>query len=324
MSLISVIVPVYDNGLYIIRCIESILSQTYYDFELILVDDGSNDFSAKICDEYGFRDNRIRIIHQKNFGVSSARNNGVIIADGEYLTFVDSDDYIDVSILKKLHDACMKNKAQIAFCDYSIVTGSNIEEKRCIEEEQFVFSKQEAMNFYAWMHLKKNNALFRSPCAKLIHKSIVINILFPTNRKYAEDAACVYLWIWDADKIVHVNFCGYYYYQNPNSICHQTIGDFFVGNFMVEEEWICFFNKHHFDELSVLSMQRYIYDAELAYRESNHNKIFFDILRNGLRKYSRKAGINVRDYAYYYEKAFPKEMKIYWYYQSLKSKLKRK
>lgn len=324
MIFLSVIIPVYDNDLYILRCIDSILSQSYYDFELILVDDGSNDNSAYICDEYGLKDDRIRIIHQKNSGVSSARNHGVIISNGEYLTFVDSDDYIDSSMLQKLHDVCIKNIADMVFCDYAIATGSNYEEKRCIAEEEFVFSKREATEFYAWMHLKKNNSLFRSPYAKLVRKDIVINHLFPTNLNYAEDAACVYLWVWDSDKIVHVDYCGYFYYQNPNSICHQTIGEFFVGNFVAEEEWIRFFNEHNFEELSVLSMQRYLYDAALAYRESNQKNIFYEILKKGLKKYGRKAGINVRDYAYYYEIAFPKRMKIYWNFKAIKSKILRK
>ncbi|WP_407382393.1 glycosyltransferase family 2 protein [Ruminococcus sp.] len=114
MPLVSVIVPVYNAESKINRCIDSILAQTFTDFELILVDDGSQDTSGRICDEYTQKDPRIKVIHQKNGGVSSARNTGIRAASGEYISFVDCDDYLEAEYLKVLYKGAQK--AQLSIC----------------------------------------------------------------------------------------------------------------------------------------------------------------------------------------------------------------
>lgn len=118
MPTISVIVPVYKVEPYIHQCIDSILAQTYTDFELILVDDGSPDNCGLICDEYAKQDDRIRVIHQENRGLSAARNAGIDVAKGEYLTFIDSDDWITAHYLEKLYTAAINTDADIVCCDY--------------------------------------------------------------------------------------------------------------------------------------------------------------------------------------------------------------
>lgn len=103
---ISIIVPIYNVEKYLPKCIESILSQTFTNFELILVNDGSKDRSGIICDEYASKDNRIKVIHKENGGVSSARNSGVDLASGKYIGFVDPDDYIKKDMYERLHYLC--------------------------------------------------------------------------------------------------------------------------------------------------------------------------------------------------------------------------
>ena len=116
--MISVIVPVYNVEPYLRECIESILGQTYRDFELILVNDGSTDDSGTICDEYAAQDTRIRVLHQKNSGVSVARNVGLDSVQGEYITFVDSDDRVSKDYLAYLNDLIQIECADIACCDF--------------------------------------------------------------------------------------------------------------------------------------------------------------------------------------------------------------
>lgn len=116
MSKISVIAPIYKVEKYLPRCIESILNQTYKDIELILVDDGSPDNSGKICDEYASKDERVKVIHKKNEGVSKARNTGIECAQGEYFFFIDSDDYIDEVTLEHLYDVASKNDFDCVAC----------------------------------------------------------------------------------------------------------------------------------------------------------------------------------------------------------------
>lgn len=123
MDKISVIVPVYQAEKYIIRCIESILVQTYQNLEIILVDDGSIDKSGVICDEYAKKDSRIRVIHKKNAGVSAARNQGLDIATGEYITFVDSDDYIDANMYANMIERAKKFQCDVVMCDCEKVEG---------------------------------------------------------------------------------------------------------------------------------------------------------------------------------------------------------
>ena len=121
MAEISIIVPVYQVEKYIRQCIESILAQTFTDFELILVDDGSKDNSGKICDEYAEKDKRIRVIHKENDGLSDARNKGLDNASGNYFMFVDGDDYISPNMAECLYKKISEAKADIAACNYRYI-----------------------------------------------------------------------------------------------------------------------------------------------------------------------------------------------------------
>ena len=117
-ELISIIIPVYNVSEYLDQCLESVCGQTYTNLEIILVDDGSTDGSAALCDEWAAKDSRIIVIHQENAGVAAARNAGLAGCTGELLTFVDSDDWLDVSLLEKLHDHLVSGRADVAMCGF--------------------------------------------------------------------------------------------------------------------------------------------------------------------------------------------------------------
>ena len=117
---ISIIVPIYNVEKYLNRCIDSIINQTYKNLEIILVDDGSPDNCGKICDEYAKKDNRIKVVHKENGGVSSARNAGLDIVTGDYIGFVDGDDYIKFNMYEKLLNSAIKYNSDIAFCNSEI------------------------------------------------------------------------------------------------------------------------------------------------------------------------------------------------------------
>ena len=124
--LVSVIVPIYNVEKYLRKCVDSILNQTYKNLEIILVDDGSPDNCGNICDEYALSDSRIRIIHKKNGGLSDARNAGLDIARGNYILFVDSDDYIDETMVEKLYEALEKEKAEMSLCSFVYVNDDGV------------------------------------------------------------------------------------------------------------------------------------------------------------------------------------------------------
>lgn len=124
MKLVSVVIPVYNVEEYLDDCIKSVITQTYKDLEIILVDDGSTDLSPQICEQYAMRDNRIKVIHQQNKGISVARNVGMTYATGSYIYFLDSDDYIMTNAIRIMYDTIEKENSEIVFCDAETVVNS--------------------------------------------------------------------------------------------------------------------------------------------------------------------------------------------------------
>ena len=322
--MISVIVPVYNCEKYIHRCVDSVLSQTYADFELILIDDGSKDNSGKICDDYSKKDSRIKVVHQKNQGVSAARNNGVEISKGEYITFIDSDDWIDKSFLQVLYDACIENDAEISVCGY--VMADDIGTENDINNEVKVMESRDSISHYAELNLQRKSAHFRSPWAKLIKRESMKDVHFPTDRSYAEDGACVYLWLSKAHRVVDVSSELYFYFQNTEGVCQKPISKHIEGNFLTEMEWISYFKKNNYPDLYRGFCERYLTDCLWAINGVHPNdyearRMFIKYLRYGLRKYAKSAGFSIKNNTYYYEIAYPVLIKLYY---GIKSKLKKK
>lgn len=133
---ISVIIPIYKVEKYLSRCVESVMNQTYRNLEIILVDDGSPDRCGEICDDYAKKDSRITVVHKKNGGLSSARNAGLDVATGDYVGFIDSDDYIDLQMYEKLCDALQSHDADMSICNYAYVA----EESDSCQDKEILYS----------------------------------------------------------------------------------------------------------------------------------------------------------------------------------------
>ena len=166
---ISIIVPVYKTEKYIERCIESILRQSYHNFELILVDDGTPDNSGQICDEYSKKDNRIKVIHQQNSGQSVARNNAFKVATGDYYCFIDSDDYVADDLLEKLYNLLTDNNADISVVDYQCFEGDSVSLGNETVEKITVFNNIEMIKN---IHMVKDE-LYVVMWGKLFKKGLV-------------------------------------------------------------------------------------------------------------------------------------------------------
>ncbi len=163
--LITVIVPVYNVEAYLPRCVESIIKQTYHNIEIILVDDGSTDNSGSLCDEFAKKDKRILVIHQKNAGISAARNSALDLAKGEYIAFIDSDDYISEHMISTLYEKLEQTKADMAICNYHkwleneeklLKSKLSIDDKVVTKEEAFEFLFCEELSVFmpvAWNKL---------------------------------------------------------------------------------------------------------------------------------------------------------------------------
>lgn len=179
MPEISVIVPVYKVEPYIHKCVDSILAQTFTDYELILVDDGSPDTCGNICDEYAQKDARIHVIHKENGGLSDARNAGMKIACGEYVIFIDSDDYIDADMLSYLYENLKKADADMATCGIYEVYADRIEKQE--EEPDFVCSGEEAFRCILRGHTIRGEIW-----NKLIKRSCISDLEFPKGKLYED------------------------------------------------------------------------------------------------------------------------------------------
>lgn len=184
--MISIIVPIYNVEKYLPKCIESIINQTYTDLEILLIDDGSTDNSGLICDKYASIDNRIKVIHKKNGGVSSARNIGLNEANGNYIAFVDSDDYIEKNMYEKMISIINKYNVDIVSCNYNHVN-EKIEPFFKLDKDEYINNKTKLIEDI-FQYKNYDMILFN----KLYKKYIWKNIRFPLGINLAEDLMMLY------------------------------------------------------------------------------------------------------------------------------------
>lgn len=231
--LISVIIPVYNVKTYLRECIDSVFAQTYTNIEIILIDDGSSDGSSYICDEYSKLDNRVIVVHQENGGLSSARNAGIQIAQGSYLTFIDSDDYIHIDMLSILLDEIIKYKADIACCSYSSYELQNIKER-----EDVLLKKEEAIS-----RLLDENGYKCYAWNKLYKRELFEEIRYPIG-KWFEDIITTYKLFSKSQSVVYTNQKLYFYRLRKDSITQsafsQKDGELLEAiNFVIKDaDWL--------------------------------------------------------------------------------------
>lgn len=212
-ELISVIVPVFNCINFIEKCIQSILFQSYKNIELILVDDGSTDGSEKICDNYAKKDRRIKVIHKKNSGVSSARNEGIKIAKGMWYSFVDADDYLDEDMYELLINLYTKTGAQIVQCNYRRIEKGKTNRDSNTGNE-YIFNTDEAIKNLINGRLF-GNALWN----KLYRNNVIFNINFDENLKINEDVLFNFKVFSNAEKIAYIDVAKYNYNVHEASTC---------------------------------------------------------------------------------------------------------
>lgn len=233
MSQISVIVPVYKAEKYLKRCVDSILSQTFTDFELILVDDGSIDSSPEICDRYAKEDRRVKVIHKENGGISSARNEGIKKAKGKYIFFCDSDDYVRPGLLKNAFKAATAEKADCVYfnCSFDTKECPQMGKLPDTEYEEGVYTletKEDAFDYIIHNNLdiRKRKAGW-SACLRLFSRKIIKNnkLRFcDTCHGFAEDMAFVLEYTMFSRKIVGLKNSYYVYRQHPGSTMQNSHG----------------------------------------------------------------------------------------------------
>lgn len=215
--LISVVVPVYNVEKYLNKCLDSIIGQTYKNLEIILVDDGSTDDSGAICDVYREKDSRVIVVHQKNQGLSGARNTGIHMANGELLGFVDSDDYIVENMYERLLDVLLKNDAQISICDCECImeVGEEIIHQEYPKLKTEVLNKEQTLqrldgfSYPYWKYVTAWNKLYR--------KHLFDEICYPVGKKN-EDEFIAHSLFAKAECVTVISEPLYKYVQRADSI----------------------------------------------------------------------------------------------------------
>lgn len=211
--LITVIIPCYKVEQYLPKCINSVLTQTYTNLEIILVDDGSPDNCGNICDNYAQKDSRIKVIHKTNGGLSDARNKGIDIAHGEYITFIDSDDYVSNNYIEVLYNLLKDNNAQMSIClPYCISEMNETIIRINKKNKKIIFNSEEAL---ISMFYQKD--FDTSAWAKLYHQSLFKNIRYPQHILY-EDLPTTYKLIQLCTTIAMTTQQNYFYLLRNNSI----------------------------------------------------------------------------------------------------------
>lgn len=209
--LISIIVPVYNVEPYIERCIESLINQTYVNIEILLVDDGSRDNSGVICDRFAKLDKRIKVFHKENGGLSDARNYGLDRANGEYISFIDSDDYVDIDYIEFLYNL-INEGYKLALCSLHVVFTSNNRIVNKGNNKKYVLDSEKCIEMMCYQ-----DEVDTAAYAKMAHKSLYKDLRFPKGKLF-EDIGTTYLLFDQCEKIICDFTPKYYYIIRENSI----------------------------------------------------------------------------------------------------------
>lgn len=274
MPQISIIVPVYNVELYLEKCIDSILNQIFKDFELILVDDGSTDSSGKICDEYALKDRRVKVIHKKNGGQSSARNTGIDIAQGNYIGFVDSDDWIEPDMYEVLYKNCKNNNCDIGVIGINFVYKDK--RRQSLQYPLQKWNKKEAM-----LKLIEHKYFGNYFCSKLFSKKLFKEIKFKEEIIY-EDIDLMYKIINKAEYVIAEGVFKYNYLQREGSTVRNK--DINYDEFYVKKERIEFLKKYYPNTLNYAEKDLFFTALKSLENSRNTEKSFEDVIKV-LKKY---------------------------------------
>ena len=267
--LVSIIVPIYNTEKYLRRCIESIIGQTLDNIEIILVDDGSNDGSSSICDEYYHKDKRIKVIHKENGGVSSARNKGIEVSTGRYIGFIDSDDWAESNMFEVLYKQAIKYDCDISVCG---VYESEYEKDLC--SEVFVYNKEDFCS-----EMFSGESFEGYTPNKLFKRSIIKNIRFREDIDILEDLLFIYEILNSNNnmKMVYNTKKLYHYIKWNGSALHQE------------------FTKKSYSSIEAF---RYMYEDSLINYPAISNHIFNRYINQNVSEANRFVKANCKEEEY--------------------------
>lgn len=322
MPTISVIVPVYKVEQYLPACVDSILAQTFRDFELILVDDGSPDNCGAMCDAYAERDSRVKVIHRENGGLSAARNSGIEAAQGFYITFIDSDDLVSESFLEILYDAANQSNSEIAISfPKPFPDGQTPDTALRRSGDQKTFNGSEAvMKLYQGSRMVPVNA-----CAKLFQAALLTDMRFPEGRLH-EDQAYVPIACYRANRVTWVSSPLYFYRDRPESITRTKFSLKRYDDIWAIDQCIAFFEQQRESEIirAALEKRRRLLCIYAIYAKRDHITLppEYRVPSGKALRYLRKHASDEK-YAYYLAQLHPRLVRPHAYWVKLRKLGKR-
>lgn len=254
---ISVIIPVYNVEKYLCDCIESVLLQTYRNFEIILINDGSTDTSGIICDEYKLKDNRIKVIHQDNAGVSVARNNGLKIAKNDYVIFMDSDDYIESNMYETMVSKITEYSCDLVICDCVKEFGNHSELYTHGIRSGYFDYNQLLYEYYPQLLITDTieYPLTISNCLCLFRKSVLNNeVFYQQGIRYSED------WLFGAQLMLR---CNSLYYLKGKAFYHYRMNEDSATHILVDDKWNDYCKLYDKMEIEFLNSPKYNFKNQL-------------------------------------------------------------
>lgn len=320
MIKVSIVVPVYNVEKYLKRCLDTLINQTLQEIEIILVDDGSPDNCPVICDDYAKKDNRVKVIHKQNQGLGYARNSGMLIARGEYIAFIDSDDYIDWNMMKILYELAIKKRFNAVYCGHYYERNGYIVDKiKEVEQYKEFIGKQDCRKIVLEMigGLHKGNPQYTMSVWHAIYNLQLLrsnNISFCSEREFiSEDMIFDIDFFNVADRVASIPECYYYYCANENSLSQSFKEDLYYRRRIHYLEILNRLSKNGYssDELCVahkhfiLATQFYLFQASSIcnrlQRKNAYNKVFND---HEIWKLIRNSRVNnilsIKQYIYYF------------------------
>lgn len=296
-QLISIIVPVYNVKKYLEKCINSILNQTYKNLEIILIDDGSTDGSSEICDKLKEKDKRILVIHKKNAGVSSARNEGLKIATGDYIGFVDSDDFIEEDMYLKMIDRIKKDNTKMSICNAYLEDENGVQTKNFKSDSPNIIDSHELMNRIMEDYVFQGYMWNKLYARDLIYNDKNDYLKFDTNISNLEDRL-FNLELIDKNKKFNVSFLNeklYHYIQRESSTIHMRYNDKFFTNFYAEIKEIEILNNNNFNtnEMKAMFVIEYVRSKNrISIMNSTSNVLEDSLILDIVNKYINEVNIN--------------------------------
>ena len=302
MALVSIIIPIYNVERYLDRCIASVANQTHPNLQIILIDDGSTDRSAEICDTWAGKDQRVVVIHQENGGVSVARNRGLDIAEGEYILWVDSDDYIAPETVKIMLDIAAKTDTDMVICDFEKGTADNFPFSVSCEAPHQQIDSISALNR---IYTDSHSALrYAAPWAKLAKRHLYQGIRYPIGKIF-EDIYTTHKLLYRCERIAVLNAPLFYYFQRPDSIMNASFSMKKLDYLQALVERIAFFKEHSLSELERIAYDELLHSLIWEYsrtRDLLHSEEGMAYIKKLFRATYRKG---------YASRRYPNETKLF-------------